>query len=384
MSPLAGINVLDMSRVLAGPWAGQVLADLGAKVTKVERPGTGDDTRHWGPPYLPDDDGNPTSESAYFMSANRGKSSLSIDITSEQGQAQIRELVRASDVLIENYKVGGLAQYGLDYDALREINPGLVYCSITGFGQTGPYADRAGYDFMIQAMSGLMSITGSADEQGGEPTKVGVAVTDIVTGLYAVIAIQAALLERQQTGLGKHIDMALLDCATALLANQATNYLVGNTVPGRLGNTHPNIVPYQAFPTADGHIIIAVGNDGQFAKLCTLLDRENWANDARYQTNAARVAAREDLVPAISDILTTQTSEQWLTQLNPLGIPCGPINTLDQVFADPQLQFRNMIQPTQHPHRETPVPLVSSPIQFVGEQKINTAAPPLLSTVSRD
>ena len=377
MQPLAGITVIDMSRILAGPWAGQVLADLGATVIKIERSKVGDDTRHWGPPYLKDRDGNDTEDAAYFFSANRGKQSVCIDITQEQGQQQIRELISNADVLIENYKVGGLAKYALDYESLKAINPALVYCSITGFGQTGPYAQCPGYDFMIQAMGGLMSITGEPDTAGGMPTKVGVAVTDIFTGLYSVIGIQAALHERQQTGLGKHVDMALFDCTVAILANQASNYLIGDMVPERMGNAHPNIVPYQAFTSADGHLIIAVGNDGQFSNLCQVLGIPELANHADYQANAARVRNREDLCDQLQTVLLTKTTNEWLAALATANVPCGPINTIEQVFNDPQILARDMLQTVEHPVAGE-IQLVANPIKFVGEKKGAVSAPPVL------
>ncbi len=378
MQPLAGITVIDMSRILAGPWAGQVLADLGATVIKIERPEVGDDTRHWGPPYLKDRDGNDTADAAYFFSANRGKQSVCIDITEVKGQQQIRELIAGADILIENYKVDGLAKYGLDYESLKAISPALVYCSITGFGQTGPYAQRPGYDFMIQAMGGLMSITGEPDSAGGMPTKVGVAVTDIFTGLYSVIGIQAALHERQTTGLGKHIDMALFDCTAAILANQASNYLIGDMVPERMGNAHPNIVPYQAFASADGHFIIAVGNDGQFSSLCkVVLELPELANHADYQTNAARVRNREVLCDQLQTVLLTRTTNEWLAALEAENIPCGPINSIDQVFNDPQILARDMLQTVEHP-RAGEINLAASPIKFVGEKKCAVSAPPVL------
>ena len=377
MQPLAGITVIDMSRILAGPWAGQVLADLGATVIKIERPEVGDDTRHWGPPYLKDRDGNDTEDAAYFFSANRGKQSISIDITQAEGQQQVKELIATADVVIENYKLGGLAKYGLDYESVKAINPALVYCSITGFGQTGPYAKRAGYDFMIQAMGGLMSITGEPDNQGGMPTKVGVAVTDIFTGLYSVIGIQAALHERQQTGLGKHVDMALFDCTAAILANQASNYLIGDKVPERLGNAHPNIVPYQAFASSDGHLIIAVGNDGQFSTLCELLELPELASHADYKTNASRVRNREVLCDLLQKELLTKTTSEWLAVLENVNVPCGPINTIDQVFNNPQILARDMLQSMEHPVAGE-INLVASPIQFVGEKKCENSAPPVL------
>ncbi|PWQ96063.1 CaiB/BaiF CoA transferase family protein [Leucothrix pacifica] len=377
MAPLSGLKVIDMSRILAGPWAGQVLADLGADVIKIERPKVGDDTRHWGPPYLKDRDGNDTRDAAYFFSANRGKQSVCIDITEAEGQAQIRELIASADVLIENYKVGGLAKYGLDYESLKAVNPALVYCSITGFGQTGPYAQRAGYDFMIQAMGGLMSITGEPDSVGGQPTKVGVAVTDIFTGLYSVIGIQAALHERQRTGLGKHVDMALFDCSAAILANQASNYLIGGVVPGRMGNAHPNIVPYQNFESADGHLIIAVGNDGQFANLCGVLGKPELAENPDYRTNASRVKNREVLCPLLQTELLSRTTAQWLETFEAVNVPCGPINTVDQVFNDPQILARDMVQTVEHPVGGE-IKLAASPIRFVGEGKAEVGAPPVL------
>ena len=316
MSALSGLRVLDLSRVLAGPWAGQMLADLGADVVKVERPGAGDDTRAWGPPYLRDGDGRDTSEAAYFLSANRNKRSITIDFTQPEGQQQVRELVQRADVLIENFKVGGLAAYGLDYASLQALNPRLIYCSVTGFGQQGPYAKRAGYDFMIQAMGGLMSITGKADgEEGAGPVKVGVALTDILTGLYASNAILAALAERARSGLGQHIDLALLDVQIACLGNQALNYLTTGVPPKRLGNAHPNIVPYQDFPTADGDFILTVGNDGQFRKFCEVAGHPEWSADARFATNSARVANRAELVPLIRQVTVFRTTAEWIATL---------------------------------------------------------------------
>ncbi|MCR8922065.1 CoA transferase [Dasania sp. GY-MA-18] len=373
-SPLTGYKVLDMSRILAGPWAGQTLADLGADVIKVERPGEGDDTRKWGPPYLSDNEGNPTSESAYYLCANRGKRSLTLDITSAEGQAIIKKLVAESDVLLENYKVGGLKKYGLDYESLSAINPRLVYCSITGFGQHGPYQNRAGYDFMIQGMGGLMSITG---EPEGGPLKVGVAVTDIFTGLYATIAIQGALLERERSGLGQHIDMALLDSQVAVLANQASNYLVGGMVPGRLGNAHPNIVPYQAFATSDGFIILAVGNDSQFKNFCELAGRPELADLPQYATNQARVHNRETLCAEVAALLAQRSEAYWLDELTARGIPCGPVNSIDKVMADPQVNARDMRTTVKHPYNDQ-LQLVGSPMKF-SRTPVNTEqAPPLL------
>ena len=336
---LSGFRVLDLSRILAGPWASQMLADLGAEVIKVERPIQGDDTRSWAPPYMPDSDGNAGTESAYFHGANRGKQSVCIDMSTEQGQVLIRKLVVESDVLIENFKVGGLKKYSLDYDSLNALNPKLVYCSITGFGQTGPYAERAGYDFMIQAMGGLMSVTGTAE---GEPMKVGVALADVMTGLYAANAIQAALIHQLRTGQGQYIDLALLDVQVATLANQAMNYLASGKNPQRLGNAHPNIVPYQAFQTSDGFIILAVGNDAQFSRFCDLAKCSELGTDERYRKNADRVKNRDTLVPQIIKIMQSNSTQWWLENLNLKGIPCGPINNLDQVFDDPQVVHRGM------------------------------------------
>jgi len=364
--PLAGYKVLDMSRILAGPWAGQLLADLGADVIKVERPKCGDDTRSWGPPYLQDREGNDTKDAAYFFCANRGKKSVTVDITCPEGQEIIRQLANQSDVLIENYKVGGLANYGLDYHSLSKNNPKLIYCSITGFGQTGPYADLPGYDFLIQGMGGLMSVTGEPDDpkkEIGGPTKVGVAVTDLFTGLYASNAIQAALIERQNSGLGQYIDLALLDVQAATLANQASNYLVGGLVPERLGNAHPNIVPYQAFSTSDGHIIIAVGNDQQFSRLCDAIQRSDLANDERFITNGARVNNRKHLCDVIQQNLKQHGSAHWLEKLKQCSVPCGPINTIDQVFKDPQVLARGMVISASE-SRSGKVSMVGNPIKY--------------------
>jgi len=339
--PLQGIKVLDLSRILAGPWAGQMLADLGADVIKVERPGKGDDTRAWAPPYMPVKEGGDDAvrESAYFQSANRGKRSICIDMALPAGQALIQRLAAEADVVIENFKVGGLAKYGLDFANLSALNPKLIYCSITGFGQTGPDKDRAGYDFMIQATGGLMSVTGAAD---GEPMKVGVALADVMTGLYASNAIQAALIHQLRTGQGQHIDLALLDVQVATLANQAMNYLATGDNPKRLGNAHPNIVPYQVFATADSHMIIAVGNDSQYQRFCQVGGNEALGTHEDYATNVLRVANREALIPQLQAFMSQHTTAWWLAELNKVGVPCGPINTLDQVFADPQVQARGM------------------------------------------
>lgn len=369
--PLSHIRVLELSRVLAGPWSAQTLADLGADVIKVERPGAGDDTRAWGPPWAGD-------QSAYFLSTNRGKRSITIDFERPEGQELVRKLAAQADVVIENFKVGGLVKYGLDYDSLKTVNPRLVYCSITGFGQTGPYRNRAGYDFMIQGMGGLMSITGQPDgEPGGGPVKVGVAVTDIFTGLYATIGIMGALAHRDRTGEGQQVDLALLDVQVAVLANQAMNCLVGGKAPQRLGNAHPNIVPYQAFATRDGYIILAVGNDGQFAKFCTVAGRPDLAKDERYATNPARVANRKELVALLEELIRTRDSHDWLAALEEVGVPCGPINDLTAVFEDPQVKARNIHQDLPHPTQGS-VPTVASPIRYSGTPLVHDTAPPTL------
>ena len=361
---LQHVKVLDLSRVLAGPWAAQTLGDLGAEVIKVERPGSGDDTRAWGPPYVTDPAGQPTGESAYYMCTNRNKQSVTIDFTRPEGQELVRRLAQQCDVLVENFKTGGLAQYGLDYAALSALNPRLVYCSVTGFGQSGPYAHRAGYDFLIQGMGGLMSVTGRPDgEDGGGPMKVGVALTDILTGLYASTAILAALQAREHTGRGQHIDLALLDVGVACLANQGMNYLYGGKVPQRMGNAHPNTVPYQDFPTADGHMILAVGNDGQFARLCHAAGQPGWAQDARFATNAARVAHRDELVALIRGVTVGKSTRDWIALLEQHGVPCGPINTVRDVFDDPQVKARGMQIAMQHPQAGS-VPLVASPMRL--------------------
>jgi len=378
--PLQGIRVLDLSRILAGPWASQMLADLGAEVIKIERPGSGDDTRGWGPPYMPDEKGEATSESAYFHAANRGKQSVCIDMSQTQGQSLIRDLVRQSDVLIENFKVGGLKKYGLDFDSLHEINQRLVYCSITGFGQTGPYAERAGYDFMIQAMGGMMSVTGEAGEQ---PMKTGVAIADILTGLYAANAIQAALMHQQKTGTGQYIDMGLLDVQVATLASQAMNYLATGFSPARLGNAHPNIVPYQAFQTSDGYIILAVGNDSQFLRFCELAGKAELADDERFQKNSNRVRHRDELVSQVKEIMLQRSSAQWLEALNARGIPCGPINNIEQVFSDPQVQHRGMQLQLDHPAAGK-VASVANPIRLSQTPVEYQQSPPLLGQHTDD
>ena len=378
MGALSHIRVLDLSRVLAGPWAGQILADLGAEVIKVERPGRGDDTRAWGPPFLKDSRGHDTSEAAYYLSANRNKQSVTIDFTQPEGQRLIRELAAKSDILIENFKVGGLAAYGLDYASLQAINPQLIYCSITGFGQTGPYAERAGYDFMIQGLGGLMSLTGRSDDQSGAgPVKVGVALTDVLTGVYSSTAILAALAHRDKGGMGQHIDMALLDVQVACLANQALNYLTTGQAPQRLGNAHPNIVPYQDFPTADGDFILTVGNDAQFRKFAEAAGQAQWADDPRFVTNTLRVANRAVLIPLIRQATVFKTTAQWVTELERVGVPCGPINDLAQVFTDPQVLARGLALEMSHASGGV-VPQVASPIRLSDTPVEYRHAPPLL------
>lgn len=370
--PLAGLRVLELARVLAGPWAGQTLADLGARVIKVERPEGGDDTRAWGPPFIPDDDG--PGSAAYFHAANRGKKSIAVDYESLEDRETARKLATHADVIIENFKVGGLAKYGLDYAAIKAVNPAVIYCSITGFGQSGPYAPRAGYDFIVQGMGGIMDLTGTPD---GEPQKIGVAFADIFTGVYATTSILAALNRRNATGEGAHIDMALLDTQVSVLANQAMNYLASGTPPRRLGNAHPNIVPYQVFETADGPIIIAAGNDGQFARVCDLLGLCSLATDDRFRTNAARVTNRAVLVPLIETETSKHSSKDLLAALEAAGVPAGPVNRLDQVFADPQVVARHLRRNLGRPDGTT-VPTVRGPIVVNGEPSIaNTASPKL-------
>ena len=381
---LSHLTVLDLSRVLAGPWAGQILGDLGAAVYKIERPGSGDDTRGWGPPFLADAASGATGDAAYFLCANRNKKSITVDFTTPEGRAIVQRLAAGADIVLENFKVGGLAAHGLDYDTLRKINPRLIYCSITGFGQTGPYAARPGYDFLIQAMGGLMSITGAKDgEPGAGPQKAGVAVTDILTGLYATIGILAALAHRDRTGEGQHIDVALLDVQVACLANQAMNYLVGGRAPVRMGNAHPNIVPYQDFPTADGHMIIAVGNDTQFARLCAELGLAGLAHAERFATNPDRVANRDELIALIAAATATRTSAEWIGRLERAQVPCGPINTLDQVFADPQVRARGLRLDLAHAAAGT-VPQVASPLRLSATPIDYRSAPPLLGADTRE
>ncbi len=386
MNSLDGIRVLDLSRVLAGPWCTQTLADLGADVIKIERPGSGDDTRTWGPPFLKDAQGQDTAEAAYYLGANRNKRSVTCDIAHSDGQALIRALVKHCDVFVENFKVGDMARYGLDYASLSAINPKLVYCSVTGFGQTGPYRERAGYDYAVQGMGGLMSVTGERDDLGGGPQKVGVAVADLFTGMYATVAILAALRHAERTGEGQQVDMALLDTQVAMLANLGSNYLVSGKVPGRAGNAHQNIVPYQVFEVmaADGappeqrdHLILAVGNDGQFAKFCAVAGHPEWAQNPRYAQNADRVRHRAELVPLLEAVMKTRNKATWLAALEAAKVPCGAINTLGEVFADPQIQERGMVTTWDHPIQPG-LKLVSSPIKMSQTPVRQDLPPPLL------
>ncbi|MFM2108707.1 MAG: hypothetical protein RLZZ513_1775 [Pseudomonadota bacterium] len=375
---LSHLRVVDLSRVLAGPWASQILADMGADVIKIERPGSGDDTRGWGPPFLKDEAGNDTTEAAYYLGANRGKKSLTLNIAAPEAQEIIRHLVKDADVFIENYKVGDMARYGLSYQDLKQINPRIVYCSITGFGQTGPMAEIAGYDFIVQGLGGLMSITGERDDlPGGGPQKVGVAVADIMTGLYSTIAILAAIEHRHSSGEGQYIDMALLDVQVATIANMNMNYLCSGKVPGRQGNAHANIVPYQVFNAADGELILAVGNDTQFAKLCAVLGCPEIAGDERYAKNANRVRHRDALLPLLQQRLVTRSVAQWVEVLQPEGVPCGPVNSIAQTFANPQVIHRQMRVDLPHPLAGS-VPSVANPIKFSGTPIQYGDAPPTL------
>ena len=375
--PLAHLTVLDLSRVLAGPWCTQLLADLGATVVKIEKPGQGDDTRSWGPPFLKDRQGNETREAAYYLACNRGKQSVAIDFTQPAGRDLVLALARQSDALVENFKVGGLAKYGLDYASVASINPQLVYASITGFGQDGPYAERAGYDFIIQGMCGFMSVTGERDGvQGGGPQKAGIAITDLMTGMYSAVSILAALAHRDRTGCGQWVDACLFDSSVAMMAVMNMNYLVSGSVPMRAGNAHQNIVPYQVFACSDGHVILAVGNDGQFRKFCEVA-RTPWADDERFATNAARVRNRDVLVPLVDDVMRRRTQREWIDALETAKVPCGPINRLDQVFEDPQVRARRMRVDLPHPLAGT-VPQVRAPLSMSLTPAQSALAPPLL------
>jgi formyl-CoA transferase len=376
--PLSHIRVLDLSRVLAGPWAAQNLADLGAEVIKVERPGSGDDTRGWGPPYMKDAHGQDTPEAAYFLSCNRNKKSVTIDIASPAGQTLVRDLAKQSHVIIENYKVGTLALYGLGYEDLRKINPGIIYCSVTGFGQSGPYAERPGYDFIFQGMCGLMSITGERDTlPGGGPQKVGIAITDVLTGMYASLAISAAITHWERTGEGQYIDMALLDTLVAFNSNQIVSYFCSGNIPKRWGNAHPQVVPYEVFATSDGHIILAVGNDGQFARFCATAGYPEIAQDPRFVTNSQRIINRDALIPMISTWFKQRSKADWIQALEAATVPCGPINNMQEVFEDPQVQHRNMRVDIPHPLGTT-APVVASPMRFSATPVEYRLAPPLL------
>jgi crotonobetainyl-CoA:carnitine CoA-transferase CaiB-like acyl-CoA transferase len=377
-APLSHIRVLDLSRVLAGPWAAQFLADMGADVIKIERPGEGDDTRSWGPPYLVEPTADDPGISAYFTCTNRGKKSVAVDMATPAGQDIIKRLAAKSDVVIENFKVGGLAKYGLDYASLKTVNPKIVYCSVTGFGQTGPYANRPGYDYLAQGMGGLMSVTGEPDAvPGGGPMKVGVAIIDQVTGLNALAAILTALIARDRTGEGRHIDVALLDTSVSTLINQATTYLVADKVPTRMGNDHPTVVPYRAFATADGHIILAIGNDGQFARFCDAAGIIELVEDERYRTNKGRIVNRQTLMPPIQAALLKRGTAYWIDLLEARAVPCGPINTIDQVFADSQVKHRGTRRVLQHP-TAGPVAVVANPVRMTGHDTTAPKAPPLL------
>ncbi|NYT63303.1 CoA transferase [Alcaligenaceae bacterium] len=377
-APLTGIRVLDLTRVLAGPWCTQNLADLGAEVIKIERPGAGDDTRGWGPPYIKDIHGKDTTQAAYYASANRNKQSVAIDIATERGASLVRELSKQCDILVENFKVGGLRKYGLDYDSIRAINPALIYCSITGFGQTGPYASRPGYDFMIQGMGGLMSITGERDDlPGAGPQKAGVAVADLMTGMYSTVGILAALHERGRSGLGQHIDMALLDCQVAMLANQNLNFMATGNAPKRAGNAHQNLVPYQVFAAADGHLIVAVGNDTQFKAYCQVIGQPSLAVDTRFKINANRVIHRETLVPLLVAAMASRPRDYWLAALERVGVPAGPINTIEEVYENPQVKARGMYQTLPHSSAGQ-APMAASPLRFSHSPVNYRHAAPLL------
>ena len=376
--PLSHVRVLDLSRIMAGPWAGQILADLGADVVKVERPGAGDDTRGWGPPFLKDRSGADTREAGYYLSVNRGKRSITLELDKPEGQSVVRALAERSDIVLENFKVGTLARFGLGYEQLKAANPKLIYCSITGFGQTGPRRDAAAYDFMIQAMCGLMSVTGEPDDKpGGCPEKVGVPIVDIMSGMYAAIAVLAALARRNETGRGDYIDIGMLDVGVACLANQAMNYLVSGKVPRRTGNAHPNIQPQDVFASRDGHMVLVVGNDGQFAKCCEVLGRPEWATDDRFANNAGRVRNRAVLTPSIAEILLQRDTADWIARFEAAGVPCGPINTVPSVFEEEQVRHRGMLADIAHPLSGT-VPQVVSPMRFRDAPLAFERAPPLL------
>ena len=376
--PLSHVKVLDLSRILAGPWAGQILADLGADVIKVERPGAGDDTRSWGPPFLRDRDGAETKEAGYYLSVNRGKRSVTLSIDKPEGQRIVRALAARADIVLENYKVGTLARFGLGYEDLKAVNPKLIYCSVTGFGQTGPRREQAAYDFMIQAMGGMMSVTGERDDKpGGGPQKVGIPIVDLMTGMYAAVAVLAALARREVSGAGEYVDIGMLDVQVATLANQAMNFLVSGKVPRRTGNAHPNIQPQDVFACRDGQIALAVGNDGQFAKLCEVLGQPALAQDERFAKNASRVRNLAVLHPLIAAILKEQDRSHWVAALDAAGVPAGPINAIPEVFEDRQVKHRGMLVDVPHPLSGT-VPQVASPMRFTAAPLVHDRAPPLL------
>lgn len=384
---LDGIKVLDLSRVLAGPWCTQILADLGADVVKIERPGVGDDTRTWGPPFIKDADGNDTDQASYFTACNRNKRSVTVDMATPEGQALLRQMAAQADIVVENFKTGGLKQYGLDQESLRAANPRLIYCSVTGFGHDGPYAERAGYDLMIQAMTGMMSITGRPDDvPGGGPLRVGVALTDLFTGVYASTAILAALQVRDRTGEGQHIDMALLDVGMAILANQASAFLNTGKAPGRQGNTHPSLAPYQDFPTQDGAMLLAIGNNGQFARFCEAAGHPEWASDARFATNTLRVKHRGVLIPMMEELTRTRTTAAWVTLLEDKAVPCGPINDIAQAFDDAQVQARGLkvTLPRDAGDGIASITGVASPLRLSATPPVLRHAPPALGQHTRE
>ncbi len=382
--PLTGLKVLDLSRILAGPTCTQLFGDMGAEIIKIERPQKGDDTRFWGPPFLKDGNGNDTSESAYYLSANRNKNSVAVDLTKQEGQLIIRELAANCDILVENFKAGDLARYDLDYEELSKINPGLIYCSITGFGMTGPYAKRPGYDFLIQGMGGIMSLTGKPDEEGGEPMKCGVGIADVMCGMYASVAILAALNARHTSGKGQHLDISLLDCQVAWLINQGAGYLVSGEIPPRRGNEHPTIVPYGTFPASDQSFIIAAGNDSQFTRMCEVIGAGELATDPRFAKNTSRVKNRLELIPLIGEYTCKQTSGHWLKTMEEAGVPCGPVNDLAQTFADPQIQHRGMaINMAHRNNAESGVSLIGNPLNFSDTPIQYKKAPPVRAEDTR-
>ncbi|MDO8769212.1 MAG: CaiB/BaiF CoA-transferase family protein [Burkholderiaceae bacterium] len=374
---LSHVRVLDLSRVLAGPWASQLLADLGADVVKVERPGEGDDTRAWGPPFLKDLQGAETRQGGYFIAANRGKKSITLELSAPEAQEIVRRLAAESDVVIENFKVGTLKRFGLDYESLSALNPRLVYCSVTGFGQTGPRKSEPAYDFLIQAIGGLMSVTGASDAEGGGPTKVGVPIVDLVTGVYATVGILAAINAREVTGRGEYVDVAMLDVQVGLLCNQAMNHLIGGKLPGRTGNAHPNIQPQQVFQASDAAFVVVVGNDGQFASLCRAIGRPELSSDPRFVTNGMRVTHKSELTPLLEEAFARGSRAEWLRRLSTSNVPCGPINTIPEVFADEQVKHRGMLRELTH-QTAGKVPQVGCPLRFGGEQAMSDRAPPEL------